>query len=171
LFLDISPPFVSAAFGKIPQLIAPEGEIILTPPKPSPRRRGAQLGNTNALKHGFYSRRFLKSEMDDLETTNYTGLRDEIAMLRVCIRRIIEWGVSIQDFPEALNFLRVVSLATASLSRLVRTQEAIAGSDMESALEKAIGEVAVELGIMDPPSPAESSLLDPLELPSSKKEE
>lgn len=31
------------------------------------RKRGGQLGNLNALKHGFYSRQFKGMELDDLE--------------------------------------------------------------------------------------------------------
>ena len=117
---------------------------------PSPcRRGGAPFGNTNALKHGFYSSRFRKSEIADLEATNFTALLDEIAMLRVCIRRMMEWSGSINNFPDALSFMRVMALATASLSRLVRTQEAIGGSGIETAMQEAILGVAQELGIMD----------------------
>ena len=117
---------------------------------PSTRPRGgAPFGNTNALKHGFYSRRFRKSEMDDLEATSFTGLRDEIAVLRVCIRRIVEWGASIQSFSDAMTFLRVVSLATGSLSRLIRTQQAIGGSDIEGVILQAITEAGQELGTYD----------------------
>jgi hypothetical protein len=119
---------------------------------PSARPRGgAPFGNLNALKHGFYSRRFRKSEMDDLENTDFTGLRDEIAMLRVSIRRIMEWGSAIQSFPDAMTFLRVIALATASLSRLIRTQQAIGGSEFESVIVQAISEVAEEMGIAGPP--------------------
>ena len=35
-----------------------------------------------------------------------TGLRDEIAMLRVCLRRIVEWGAAIKDFSDAMTFMR-----------------------------------------------------------------
>jgi hypothetical protein len=119
------------------------------------------LGNTNALKHGFYSRRFRKSEIADLEATNFTGLRDEIAMLCVlciCIRRIVEWGSTIQSFPEAMIFMRVIALATGSLSRLVRTQQAIGGSDLESVLLQAISEVSQEMGITGPANQADDSV-------------
>ena len=118
---------------------------------PTRPRGGAPFGNTNALKHGFYSRRFRKSEMDDLEVTSFTGLRDEIAVLRVCIRRIVEWGASIKTFDEAMTFLRVVSLATGSLSRLVRTQQSIGGTDIEGVILQAITEAGQELGIYDTP--------------------
>ena len=127
----------------------------------SPHRRGgAPLGNTNALKHGFYSSRFRKSELADLEATSFNALRDEIAMLRVCIRRMMEWSGSIDNFPDAISFMRVMALATASLSRLVRTQESIGGSEMETAMQKAILEVAQELGIMDELSDDRASVSD-----------
>ena len=116
----------------------------------SSRRPGAPLGNTNALKHGFYSRRFRKSEQTDLETASFTGLQEEIALLRVCIRRVIEWGSRIESFPDALSFLRVISLATASLSRLIRTQEGLAGPDANQLLLQAVEEVAREMGITPP---------------------
>jgi uncharacterized protein YjcR len=128
---------------------------------PSTRPRGgAPFGNTNALKHGFYSRRFRKSEMADLEATSFTGLRDEIAMLRVSIRRIVEWGASIHTFPDAMTFLRVVSLATSSLSRLVRTQQAIGGSDLENVIQQAIAEVSDEMGIAGFPGESKATTPD-----------
>ena len=46
------------------------------------------------------------------------------------IRRIAELGLNVENFPDALNLLRVLSLATASLNRLVRTQQLLAsGTD------------------------------------------
>jgi hypothetical protein len=124
---------------------------------PSSRRRGgAPRGNTNALKHGFYSRRFRKSEADDLEQTSFTGLRDEIAMLRVCLRRIVEWGAAIKDFSDAMTFMRTISLGTGSLSRLISIQKAIGGTDFESVIAQAVSEVSQELGITAPPRPEET---------------
>ena len=115
-------------------------------------RGGAPRGNTNALKHGFYSRRFRKSEVADLEVTNATALRDEIAMLRVCLRRMVEWAPAIKSFADAATFVRVISLGSGALARLIRIQKAIGGSDFEAALYQAISEVGQELGITDPPA-------------------
>ena len=37
-------------------------------PRASPsRKRGAQPGNTNALKHGFYARAYRSGELNDLD--------------------------------------------------------------------------------------------------------
>ena len=51
------------------------------------RKRGAQPGNTNALKHGFYTKNFSLAERRGLEATQEIVLADEIALLRVLIRR------------------------------------------------------------------------------------
>jgi hypothetical protein len=63
----------------------------MTDNKPK-RKRGAQPGNTNALKHGFYSHRFNNLEISDLNTALSDGLTDEIALLRVIIRRVFEYA-------------------------------------------------------------------------------
>jgi len=47
------------------------------------KRRGGQPGNVNAVKHGFYSRRFRELEAEDLDAALQNGLGDEIDMMRV----------------------------------------------------------------------------------------
>jgi len=54
------------------------------------RSRGGQPGNANAVKHGFYSRKFRDLESQDLETALRDGLGDEIALMRVMIRRVFD---------------------------------------------------------------------------------
>ena len=49
---------------------------------------GDSQGNWNALKHGYYSKRFNPLELKDLDTVLTDGLQDEIALLRVIIRRV-----------------------------------------------------------------------------------
>jgi len=46
------------------------------------RKGGGQPGNTNALKHGFYSRRFCDLELGDFESSLGDDLQSEVAMLR-----------------------------------------------------------------------------------------
>ena len=59
--------------------------------KTSTRKKpGAPEGNWNAFKHGFYSKRFRPLELSDLDTALGDGLEDEIALLRVIIRRVFE---------------------------------------------------------------------------------
>ena len=99
-----------------------EIETALTTPK---RKRGAPKGNTNALKHGFYSKQLRTMRADGPlpeEITDRMGLSDEIAMLRLYTRRLIRMGAEIEDLDTAISLLRVLCLASTTLTRLLRTQ-------------------------------------------------
>lgn len=125
------------------------------PPLPFPqkRKRGGQPGNTNALKHGFYSHRFNNLELSDLDAALSDGLTDEIALVRVIIRRVFEYAdadaQNLDTWSQALNTL---GAASTRLAGLLRTQQLIAGDsgDVVSILSQAIGEVAHDLGLSDP---------------------
>jgi hypothetical protein len=70
--------------------------------------RGASCidpGNLNALKHGFYSKQFEAVEIQDLETRLLVGLQDEVAMLRVMMRRILDLTRGCDDREELMNVL------------------------------------------------------------------
>jgi len=58
------------------------------PDIPPPRRRGAQSGNRNAKKHGFYARRLPPAERKDIQEASRAALDQEIIVLRVYIRRV-----------------------------------------------------------------------------------
>jgi hypothetical protein len=47
---------------------------------------GGQPGNTNALKHGFYTKNFSLAERRGLQAAEGVILGDEIGLLRVLIR-------------------------------------------------------------------------------------
>jgi len=88
-------------------------------------KRGAQMGNRNAFKHGFYSDQFKQAERMSLSQIPNTDLTDEIEVVRVQIRRYLEaeTGALDQiDYETRLQALRTVSLAAESLTRLIRTQ-------------------------------------------------
>ena len=119
------------------------------------RKRGAQPGNTNALKHGFYSHRFNNLEISDLDTALSEGLTDEISLLRVIIRRVFEYAdTGAQDLDTWSVALNTLGAASTRLAGLLRTQQLIAGegADVVSVLSQAIGEVAHDLGLSDPAS-------------------
>lgn len=99
-------------------------------PSPHPSR-GAPPGNTNAVKHGFYSRRLRKRDLQDLDALPLNSLLEEVAILRVFIRKVIEYTKEQPDFLTTLAILRAVSLASDSISRLLRTQ-IILQSDSQS---------------------------------------
>jgi hypothetical protein len=54
------------------------------------KKRAAQPGNLNALKHGFYTRRVSRSDLTGLETTQFNGLQAKIDLLRLLTRRLID---------------------------------------------------------------------------------
>ena len=145
------------------------------------RRRGAPPGNLNALKHGFYSRqlRLLRGASVVIENSNRaddpteetasarTGLEDEITLLRVYIRRVVELGAGTEDIFAALGILRVLSLAVATLNRLVKTQsvlDALAGDETVLALKRAIEDLVPThlTGGPDPALPDPDSPDDPI---------
>jgi len=109
----------------------------------TPRRRGAPSGNLNALKHGFYSHLFRKIELGDLQAIPLDDLQDEIGMLRVLIRRVMELARDVQDLDQALRLLSTLSLATANLSRLVKTQRLISSdfSEFDATVDEVISEL------------------------------
>ena len=100
------------------------------------KQRGGQSGNSNALRHGFYSRKFQDLEVEDLSEVK-GGLQDEIAMLRVSIRRVFERATELGDeFAEkgpgselfALSqLLTTLGIATTRLAHMLRTQKFLDG--------------------------------------------
>jgi len=105
-------------------------------------KRGAPKGNQNARKHGFYSKVFDEAERLDFEmATGVDGIDDEIALLRVKIKSLLE-----RD-PENI---KLIMQATNTLARLVRTRYNISREDKKG-LKEAIGnvlrDVALPLGI------------------------
>jgi hypothetical protein len=115
----------------------------------SPRKKGAQPGNKNALKHGFYASTFTSSENEDLEAVIAQNLDDEITMLRVALRRTFEVVASSADADAACFALSALGQASIRLAGLLKTQRMLQGSgsvDVAAALNQALGEVVKEFG-------------------------
>ncbi len=102
----------------------PPADLTPQPVTPAPRRRGAPIGNTNAFKHGFYSSRFQSSELAALLTLP-EGLTEEIALLRVCIRRIFDLSEQAASVDQGLSLLTTLGRSISILDRLLRTQKTI----------------------------------------------
>ena len=107
------------------------------------RKKGAQKGNQNARKHGFYARVLDEADKLDFQlAAGVDGIDDEIALLRVEIKKAIAGGD-----PQTLKML---VNATNALERLVRTRYKITREERKG-LKEAIGnvlkDVAVPLGI------------------------
>jgi len=92
-------------------------------PKPNIKRKsGGQPGNLNAFKHGFYSRRFRTLELSDLSTVLTDNLDDEIALLRVIMRRVFELAdtdaETLDDWQMALSTLGAAATRVAGMLRI-----------------------------------------------------
>ena len=111
-------------------------------PAKADRKRGAPKGNQNARKHGFYSKVLDEAERLDFElASGVEGIDDEIALLRVKIKSILE------NDPENI---KLIMRATNTLERLIRTRYNIT-KEQKKGLKEAIGnvlrDIALPLGI------------------------
>jgi hypothetical protein len=116
---------------------------------PTPRRRGAQPGNKNALKHGFYARSFSNLEDRDLQTVAASDLTSEIAMLRVALRRVFDSSSAATDPDTAHAALTVLGQSASRLAGLLRNQRLLEGSssvEVAAALNQALADVVKEFG-------------------------
>lgn len=116
------------------------------------RPRGAQPGNTNAVKHGFYSRKFRPQELDDLDLLMMGNLDDEIAMLRVIIRRVFDLTNGEDSTIETWTAgMETLGKACSRMAGMLRTQHLIgrAGNDALQTLRDALTNVTAELKLND----------------------
>jgi hypothetical protein len=114
------------------------------------RKRGAQPGNQNAFKHGFYGRYFENLEAGDLDAILTDGLQDEIAMMRVITRRVMKLSRGVENLDEAITILGALGIAASRLAGLLKTQKILGGEQTEDvavAISQALSDVIKELGI------------------------
>ena len=131
-------------------------------PKPkSARPKGAQPGNRNALRHGFYQKHFTAEENKRLDgTTDGLDILAEINLLRTMIDRLAEQisfdEVSYMDDKgnqlrndHYLQQLNTLSAMTQSRGTLVRTHYLTHGksADVQSSILAALEELRLEMGI------------------------
>jgi len=114
------------------------------------KRRGAQPGNLNAMRHGYYSRYMSDLEMTDLDSVA-AGLESEIAMLRVQTRRFLSLLQSATDLDvdQATRALSALGASAQRIARLIQINRVVAGQDDEvtAAQREALRRVYLELGL------------------------
>jgi len=93
------------------------------------RKRGAPAGNINALKHGFFSQRFNKGELFDLQNIPESSIEEEIAMMRVITRRVIDLVENGASSEEVLEFYKVIGRMCMQISTLLRTQKILSAGE------------------------------------------
>ena len=96
------------------------------------KRRGGQPGNTNAVKHGLYSRRFSPEEIEHLSGMQ-EGVKDEIEVVRISLARILDFigqidlsKMSIEDYAALQN---LITKNAATVARLMQVQKALTDSE------------------------------------------
>jgi hypothetical protein len=106
------------------------------------KKRGAPKGNQNARKLGFYSKVLDEAEQLDFElASGVNGIDDEIALLRVKIKSVLE-----KD-PENI---KLIMEATNTLAGLVKTRYKISKEQrkgLKEAIVNVLRDVALPLGI------------------------
>jgi hypothetical protein len=108
------------------------------------RKRGAQPGNQNALKHGFYSRAFRQLEVSDLQSV-LAGLEGEIQAMRIFTCRVLDLADGVSDLKTAIQMLYALGTATNNTASLLKVHSKLAGDGgMAEALSQAIREVLEE---------------------------
>jgi hypothetical protein len=118
-------------------------------PEPKKNKGGAPRGNTNALKHGFYSRHFKARELKDLDSQ--TDLDDEIKFVRVCMRRISEQAVNIASLDQSIQYLRAISHSAYIITRMIKIRQGIAKTYtikdvLQMSMDEAIAAIRAERG-------------------------
>jgi hypothetical protein len=104
----------------------PNDKTPLIPPHNSIRKPGGQVGNNNALKHGFYARYFTKAEVDRLDTDVKGELQDEEELLRLYLARVaatIKDGH--MDHDKYVSDTRTVSLAVGRIESIQRSRKVV----------------------------------------------
>jgi len=128
--------------------------------KTTSRKPGAQPGNKNAEKHGFFSSRFEAEEVKRLEGTERMSLDSEIDLLRVCMDRLMKelnfkpvtyttpMGDHLRD-GHYLQQLNTLSTMQNSLATLVRTHYLTKGKGgtIEKSITEALEELRLEMGL------------------------
>jgi len=111
------------------------------------RKQGAQPGNLNAFKHGFYSKLFEPLDREDIENLLSMDLEEEIVMLRKATQHTFGLACQVDDIDQAIKVLGALGLASIRTSRLLKSQKALGDGDQASSVvSNAINEVLKEWG-------------------------
>jgi hypothetical protein len=99
------------------------------------------------IYHRFYSPTFTSTESLDLEKVSKEGVADEVALLRVGIRRLFAMAQVSTTPAEWATILDAIGTASVRIAGLLRTQRMIEGgqSNLSEVLSQALTEVCNEL--------------------------
>ncbi len=97
----------------------------------------------NAYKHGFYAEKLMDREIDDLDEYVLEGLKEEIGVMRVFMRRVINLAKGERDIEKAIGNLGALGLASTRIAGMLKTQQLLGGDQdkVAEALSNALTEV------------------------------
>lgn len=100
-------------------------------------------------RQGFYARLYRSGELADLDAMLAEGLQEEITLLRVATRRVIETLAEFETPKEAVATLGALGLAATRLASLLRTQKLLDSEtqNTSAALSQALSDVVKELDL------------------------
>lgn len=103
----------------------------------------AKKGNTNALKHGLYAKRFQPDEVKDLRNMPFDDLRQEIALIRLVLDKIAGDLIKAPDAETKIKYTNAAANAALAIGTLIRSHSLLNGnySPLDEALEKALTEI------------------------------
>ncbi len=118
---------------------------------------GAPRGNQNRTEHGFYGRILQNDELADLQNcSENTPLADEIALVRVTLRRVMtrlgRYDLTQDDLTnqDLTKMVGLVMTGARTLARLLRAQDALSDQttdDYRGSIDQALDELSAELGL------------------------
>jgi uncharacterized protein YjcR len=117
--------------------------------KPKEKKSGAQPGNKNAQKHGFYSKQFTTDETKRLKSADLFSIESEIELINVFMDRLSKL-VKLKELKEdELKAVNTLSLMMQSKSTMIRTHYLTRGKggSIETTMLEALEEIRIEMGL------------------------
>jgi hypothetical protein len=127
----------------------------------SGKKRGARQGGLPDRQPGtgsqtnpepaesFYTPQLEEEEIQDLKARLARGLEDEIALLRIYTRRVLDLASGSESLKESVQALGALGLASTRLANLLKVQQELLGDNNSArqAISQALSEVLDDLGL------------------------
>ncbi len=95
-------------------------------PTSPPKKRGAQPANTNALKHGVYSRYYTPGELLALDRDVVGSLKDELQILRLSIydaaESVLKGPEDFLSFHDNVSSMNTIAVAVSRLENVIQVR-------------------------------------------------
>lgn len=108
---------------------------------PQQRRRGGQPGNKNASKADFYAANLSPEELADLRVKETGLLAEEIAVMRVLIRRVLAFCYdSHSSLGNTLDIMRAVTDSSLALAKIIQINHKVQPEEDKDAILRILTE-------------------------------